>query len=68
MLTNLDGKPARDARMIHASWTEGRYAKNHCALAFAERVLAKFQATERVDKDSLVVADCNAINISISSL
>ncbi|KAF8813703.1 6-phosphogluconate dehydrogenase C-terminal domain-like protein [Phlegmacium glaucopus] len=77
VLTNLDGrsdatrKRAHEAGMIHASWTDIIQKADiilsiippRDALAFAGRVIAEFQATERVDKDSLVVADCNAINV-----
>lgn len=77
VLTNLDGrsdetrKRAHEAGMIHASWTDIIQKADiilsiippRDAFAFAERVLAEFQTTERVNKDSLVVADCNAVNV-----
>lgn len=77
VLTNLDDrsdatrKRADEAGMTHASWT-GIIQKADIilsiipprdALSFAERVLAEFHATERVDKDPLVVVDCNAVNV-----
>lgn len=78
VLTNLDGrsdathKRAHDAGMIHASWTDIIQKADMIlsivpprdALPFAERVLAEFQGTERANKAPLVVADCNAINVS----
>jgi len=77
VLTNLDGrsdathKRARDAGMIHASWTDIIQKADMIlsiipprdALSFAEQVLEEFQGTERVNKAALVFADCNAINV-----
>jgi len=77
VLTNLDGrsdatrKRAHEAGMIPASWTEIIQRADMIlsiipprdAVSFAERVLIEFQATQRVDKDPLVFADCNAVNV-----
>ena len=77
VLTDLDGrsdatvKRAHDAGMIHASWTDIIRKSDMIlsiippkdAFSLAERVLAEFQGTERVDKAPLVFADCNAVNV-----
>jgi len=77
VLTDLDGrsdatrKRAHDAGMIHASWTDIIRKADMIlsiipprdAFSFAERVLAEFQGTERIDKAPLVFADCNAVNV-----
>jgi len=78
VLTDLNGrsdatlKRAHDAGMIHASWTDIIRKADMIlsiipprdAFFFAERVLAEFQDTERVDKAPLVFADCNAVNVA----
>jgi 3-hydroxyisobutyrate dehydrogenase-like beta-hydroxyacid dehydrogenase len=77
VLTDLDGrsdatrKRAHDAGMIQASWTDIIRKADMIlsiipprdAFSFAERVLAEFQGTERIDKAPLVFADCNAVNV-----
>ena len=77
VLTDLDGrsdatrKRAHDAGMIHASWTDIIRKADMIlsilpprdAFSFAERVLAEFQGTGRIDKAPLVFADCNAVNV-----
>jgi len=77
VLTDLTGrsdttvKRAHDAGIIHATWTD-IFRKADIILSiippkdafiFAEKVLAEFQGTGRVDKAPLVFVDCNAVNV-----
>ncbi|PPQ77223.1 hypothetical protein CVT25_011069 [Psilocybe cyanescens] len=86
VLTNLEGrsestrKRAHEAGMIDASWADIVLKADivmsvippRDAISFAERLLKEFNSVKRVNKDPLIFADCNAVNVvtikSIASL